>query len=382
VDEVKFRALLQEGHAALAQARFLDAFRSFTTALDLWRGDPYEDLPHGDFLARRTGLFEGKLAAQDGLLRARTEMLRDTQEAEALIPETADLYAQQPRREGRLLQHIRCLSLAGRTAEAASIVQDYSTRLQLEARVEPSLDFTGAVALYLRRDPSTLPAAWGSRVSLPHYTTPLLCRDQERDLIASLLRSDSTRLLTVTGPGRVGKTRLAAAAAQELAPELPGGVLWLDVRGARASGWLLEALATEMGIARSGQELRMALPRELGRRRTLVVLDGADESDYLRDVAVLMAAGPRLSILATRQAPLGLATEYPLEINPLSTSDGTHPSQSRIFVESLLEALGANQAGSWLPEFEARIAHSNGLPEQLEQIAFDALALRPVASAS
>ena len=377
VDEVRFRDHLHQGNAALAQARYRDAIAAFTEGLALWRGMPYEDLPRGDFVSRRSGLTEARLAAEDALLRARVEMVRDMHEAESLLPYSAELHAREPRREGRVIQHMRCLSLAGRTSDVAQVAQEYHARLRSQAGAEPTKEFTDAVQTFVKRDTGTLPLAWGSRVHLPFFTTPMVCRERELNLATSLLRSDSTRLLTLAGEAGVGKTRLAASIAEDLGAELPGGVLWIEAGSLTGADGLTRQVAGELGLTQTGQELRMALPRELGKRRTLIVLDGLDDAESLKDVATLLAAGPRLSVLATRRAPLGLASEQVLELRPFALGDGGSASPAVAFVQRLLESMGDLKGkdldGAWL---EGQVAGTDGRAQQLEQIALDLLSAR------
>jgi DNA-binding SARP family transcriptional activator len=225
IDEVNFKNALTLGHDAVAHERYDEAIEHLTFGLSLWRGEPYDDLPHGDFIARRAGLLEAKHAAEDALLRAEVEFLRDIGSAEALIPRSAELHAEQARREGRVMLHLRCLMIAGRLTDASAIANDYRNRMRAEVGVEPGPQFADFYARLMRRDASLLPAAWGSSVNVPTFSTPLIGRDRELELAISLLRGDSTRLLTITCPAQVGCTRLAAATAERLGHGLPGGVI-------------------------------------------------------------------------------------------------------------------------------------------------------------
>ena len=376
VDEVRFRDYLQKGNAALAQAHYRDAVTSYTEGLSLWRGTPYEDLPRGDFQARRSGLEEARLAAEDALLRARIEMLRDMHEAESLLPFSAELYAREPRREGRLRQHMRCLSLAGRTSDVAAVAHEYGSRLKAQAGAEPTREFTEAVASFVRRDTSTLPLAWGSRVHLPIFTTPMVCRERELNLACSLLRSDSTRLLTIVGESGTGKTRLAASVAEELGGELPGGVIWVAAGFETSDEGLVGVVAEALGVgaAVTGQELRRVISRELGKRRTLLVLDGMDHPEGLRDAATFLSAGPGLSVLATRMTPLGLASEQVLELHPFAVGEGGEGSPGTAFVRRLLEEMGGIDLDPVSnSDISSRIAATGGHPQRLEAVALGLL---------
>ncbi len=121
----------------------------------------------------------------------------------------------------------------------------------------------------------------------------------------------------------------------------------------------------------------MALPRELGRRRTLLVLDGLDDQQSAGDVAVLLAAGPRLSVLATRRSGLGLASEHVLELRPFCLgADGADP-RGVTFVQRLLSTMGGVSEKELDPKaLQAMVVTTDGRAQQLEQIALDLLSTR------
>jgi len=371
VDEVRFRQQIEDGSAALGHGRYGEAIASLSQALSMWRGEPYEDLPRGDFVARRRGLDESRLTAQDGLLRAQIEMLRNVYEAEQLLATSSEWYVQQPQREVRVREHMRCLGLAGRVAEVATVVKEYQSALRSHAGSEAGHDLALLASRIMARDPEVLPEAWDSQVVLPQFSTPLIGRNRELSVAVSQLRSDSTRIMTLCGPDGVGKTRLAAAIAQELSRDLPGGVLWVDC-GPDGSGVdLVPTLARMVGLTQSGHDLRMALPKSLGRRRTLVVLDGLQPQVKQPDVAVLLSSGPRLSVLATSQQRLGLASEQALEISgfPLDSNDGRFTSLS--FVSALLDSMGVRVESLDEDAVRELLAACDGRASSLEQVALD-----------
>ena len=169
---------------------------------------------------------------------------------------------------------------------------------------------------------------------------------------------------------------MAAAVAQELGEELPGGVIWVAADFHTSDDGLVGAVAEALGVgsAVTGQELRRVISRELGKRRTLLVLDGMDHPESLRDAATFLAAGPGLSVLATRTTPLGLASEQVLELRPLTAGQGALESPGVAFVRRLLLEMGdidLDLAGN--PDISDRIASAGGHPQRLEAVALGLL---------
>jgi len=372
IDEVKFRTALTLGNDAVAHDRFDEAIEYLAFGLALWRGEPYDDLPHGDFIARRAGLLEAKLAAEDALLRAQVESLRDIGAAEALIPRSAEIHAEQPRREGRVMLHLRCLMIAGRLSDASGLANDYRNRLRADVGVEPGPQFADFYARLMRRDASLLPAAWGSSVQVPTFATPLIGRDRELELAVSLLRGDSTRLLTITGPPQVGCSRLAAATADRLGPALPGGVIWIQPDNAQDAEAMLQAVGAAVGETGSIAELRQRLPKKLGHRRTLVVVDGAAPGKLTAGLAILLASGPKVSILVTSRELVGLASEQVINLQPISTIPTEDGSPASRFVLQFAESLGT-PIDMRATALDPHVTASSGLPPDLEQTAIDLL---------
>ena len=271
-----------------------------------------------------------------------------------------------------MMLHLRCLMVAGRMADAAAIANEYRNRLRAEVGVEPGAGFSEFYSRLTRRDPALLPQAWGSSVNMPTYATPLLGRDRELDLAVNLLRGNSTRLLSVVGVSQVGTTRLAASIAEVFGLGLPGGVVWVGPESSDDAEAMLTAVATSVGVNGSLAEFRQRLPKTLGARRTLVVIDGATPGRLTAGLAVLLAAGPKVSILLTGTKPAGLASEQIITLHPFSAVAGSGPSPAAEFVMGCAAALGVP-----LPVetsvIEEQVAASTGLPADLEQVVIDLL---------
>lgn len=154
--------------------------------------------------------------------------------------------------------------------------------------------------------------------NLPQETTPFIGRRQDIDEIARRLH-DGVRLLTLTGVGGTGKTRLALAAATRLRDEFEHGVCFVSLAALADPGLVMPAIARALGIKESGdQVLRDQVIAFLSSRQFLLVLDNCEH--VLQGVKVLadfLLACPRLVLLATSRSRLHLAAEYEYPVAPL-----------------------------------------------------------------
>ncbi len=160
--------------------------------------------------------------------------------------------------------------------------------------------------------------------AVPAPVTPLLGRDADRADVVALLRDGATRLLTLTGPGGVGKTSLALAVARELAPAFPDGVAVAELAAVAEPGQVLPAIARAVGAQQLTPPLLGSLAAFLGSRRQLVVLDNVEHVlGAAADVAELLARCPNLVVLATSRAALRVRAELDRPLGPLALPTGT-----------------------------------------------------------
>jgi predicted ATPase/class 3 adenylate cyclase len=159
----------------------------------------------------------------------------------------------------------------------------------------------------------------GNPGNLPVLPAPLLGRDKELEDIRRLLGSQSTRLLTLIGPGGVGKTHLSQQAGADLLDDYPGGVWFVPLEEVRDPGQFLPAVAAALGVREGGGlDLQSALHGWLSGRRALLLLDNLEQVVAAAPViAALLASAPQVQILATSRIRLGIGAERLLPVEPL-----------------------------------------------------------------
>ncbi len=160
---------------------------------------------------------------------------------------------------------------------------------------------------------------------LPHALTNLIGREDEREDVAALLRR--SRLVTLTGPGGIGKTRLAVAVAREVAGEYPDGVWLVPLEALPAGGQVASQLAAVLGVKeKPGQSALGSVVSHLREKRLLVVLDNCEH--LLETTAqaaghlLLECAGVR--VLATSREPLAVTGEMVWPVPGLAVPDPAH----------------------------------------------------------
>jgi predicted ATPase/class 3 adenylate cyclase len=155
----------------------------------------------------------------------------------------------------------------------------------------------------------------GAQTSLPVPATPLVGRVGDLERLSSAISAPGVRLLTLTGPGGAGKTRLALAAAASLGDTFPHGVFFVALAAVRDAEDMWKTIAESLDAG--GGEPR-AVTEHLGDRQALLVLDNLEQLDGAAEVvSTLLSAAPRVVVLATSRRPLHVQGEHELPVPPL-----------------------------------------------------------------
>jgi len=368
LDVAEFEGAL--GEAARAEGRGDRAGQrlALQAAVDLYRGD---------FLP---GCYDEWLLPERERLRLR---FSGALEQLLLLLETARDYRAAIRYAQRLLQHdplhettyqhlMRLHALSGDQASALRAYLTCAAVLERELGAAPS-PATRAAYEALRRpvpapaEPSarpTPPAPERRRENLPIALTSFVGRARE---VAEARRMFGTgRLLTLTGAGGSGKSRLALAVAAELVSHYPDGV-WLVELAPLAEGALVpEAVAAALGVHKEPHRpLAATLVEALQARTLLLVLDNCEHliSACAELAEQLLSACPGLSVLATSREALGVAGEIAWRVPRLSLPDPMTTARAELLERSEAVQLFVDRAGLALPTFTLTDAHAPAVAE-------------------
>jgi DNA-binding SARP family transcriptional activator len=316
LDLERFRSLVAESRVQLSEEPAA-AGRRLRRALALWRGRALADL-------------DSEPAVRDIVLDLEEERLEATElriEADLavgrhadLVPELERLLADHPAREALYGHLMLALYRSGRQADALDAYRRARTRLMEELGLEPSPRLRGLQSAVLRQDPAVAfePPNLAARRHLPAQPNALVGRERELAELTELVASGGVRLVTLTGPEGVRKTRLAIAAAERLAASFRDGVWFVDLGSVRGAAEVAPAIARALGVEEEGRPLEDVLrDKEL-----LLVLDPFDHLiAAVRVLSSLARAASRVKLLVTSREPLNLYGEHHYDVPPVGRGD-------------------------------------------------------------
>jgi predicted ATPase/DNA-binding SARP family transcriptional activator len=378
--------------AAAQTADPMSRLRTLETALAGWRGSPLPEVADEEFAqADLQRLHEVRLTA----LEQRVDALLDLGRHAEAVAELHHLVAVHPLRERFHAQLMTALYRSGRQAEALAVYERARRRLAEELGLDPGPELRALEQAVLEQSPDLsvprsspvatemddrTPSSDAGHPPFPRPLEPLIGRDGEIEQLADLVRS--RRLVTLTGPGGAGKTRLAA----EIAVRSVTSAWWADFSAADSAESVVTTLAGAMDVAAGKQERIPALVAQLRQREGLLVLDTCERvRSVLRPtLEALLRECPQLHLLATSRQPIGAPTERVWPVPPLALPDPDSSAAEEI-AESAAVQLFMERAANRRPDFRltsangpdvARICHLlDGLPLAIELAAAHAGAL-------
>ena len=337
LDLAEFEQQVADGRAALDRDEASTAAAHLRAALDLWRGEPFEDvtLHGGDLAAETLRLNEARVAALEERIEADLALGRH----EELGGELWQLAAQHPLRERITGSLMLACYRSGRQADALRAYQTLRTALVEELGLDPGPDVQELYERVLNADPELREGPVAHRFSGRHAPRQLPAapghftgRTEEVHALTALVGQDEHPVGTVVicaidGMGGIGKTALALHAAHQLADRYPDGQLFLDLHGytqgleprdpADALAVILQALGIPSRQIPPALDARAALYRDLlADTRTLIVLDNVANEEQIRP---LLPGSGRCTVLITSRTQLRSlddAHTVPLDVLP------------------------------------------------------------------
>jgi predicted ATPase len=295
-----------------------------TEALALFRGPPLADFTYESWARGEIErLEELRLVCLEDRIEADIQLGRHAE----LVGELEVLIAEHPLRERLRGQLMVALYRAGRQAEALDAYKATRDALIEGLGIEPGEQLRSVHGQILNQDPSLAaperivrPETGKGR--LPAPTSSFIGRQREVAELCALVRGGA-RLVTLTGPGGSGKTRLAVEAASAISGEFKSGVVWVGLASLRDPVLVLETVAQTLG-ARDG------LATHIGERRLLLLLDNMEQVvEAAPDLAELVETCAKLVVLVTSRELLRIRGEVEYMVLPLADSDAVELFCSR-----------------------------------------------------
>ena len=320
VDSSHFGELLATAHAELAAGRDDNASVVLREALGLWRGPVLGDLATESFAAPHVArLEELRIEAWEDLVEANLRRGRH----EGLVAELETLVTEHGLRERLWAALMTALYRSGRQADALRAYARASAMFAEELGLDPGPELRALERRVLAQDPRLDAQSASTRVRLPHPPGRLIGRAGEVSELVQLLSGNATRLVTVTGLGGAGKTRLAIAAAAAVAERFWGGVFFVPLAAVEEPALMLPSVAQALDVPEAaGVPWSAAIAAAVAGRPVLLVLDNLEQVlAAANDLAELLAAAPDLRLLVTSRALLRLRGEHEYAIPPLELAD-------------------------------------------------------------
>ena len=343
IDVIRFQQLADEAARRTRAGDLGGSHRLATQATSLVRGGLFADMPDVPFVRVARASLERTVLETEVL---RLTVGNDVGRSAEVLPEAEELAARQPLDEAVAVQHMRALAGVGRPSDALDVYALMRVRLANELGIEPGEQLRSAQSSVLQAASVTVVggAVRDPSIHLPHPSTPLRGRVDEVDEVEDLLHDSRVRIITMTGPGGVGKTRLAL----ELAWRAMGSreVVWVPLGSVQAPELVLPTVAAALGVNATGQaDLIPKIARMVRGRDLLLLLDNLEHlMEASSDLSELLAmTDDGLQVLVTSREAMRIGGERVYSVGSLPTSGtDTEPSAAVALFWERAEAANPN----------------------------------------
>ena len=355
LDALQFGARVEAARARAGD----DRIRVLDAALALWRGQPFVDLDPSSVSATVGRLVEARLAAQEW----RAETLLNMGRVGEAIGDLAAVVAEEPTRESAVALLVRALCADGRQSDALRAFGRLRRSLVEELGITPSEPLRRLEEQVLREELPT-PSASGLAVARrrPLPRSSFVGRDDDLQRVAELLAV--RHVVSIVGPGGVGKTRLARHAADAVRDRYADGVIWVELSSLGDAADVPAVIANELRLSVApGEALLDQVADALAGQRVLVVLDNCEHlADGVAIVADRIAGAGTVDVLLTSRVPLRVDDEHVVVLAPLAEHDAV-----RLFLDRLAAVAAQDVASPADADVVAEIVgRLDGLPLVLE----------------
>ena len=345
------------------------AARTLRRALSLWRGPALADVVQIPYLATQAvRLEEMRLTALEDRIDADLALARHAE----LVGELEGQVGAHPLRERLRGQLITALYRSGRQADALEAYQRARRTLVDELGIEPGDELRELQLRIIRQDssvaaPDSLPVSPRDRASggVPAPTAALVGRQREVAEVMALVLREGVRLVTLTGTGGTGKTRLGLAAAAELEREFSDGAYFVDLAPVSSPEMLHSALATALGV---DSDPTVSLDEAIRNRvRSMELLILLDNFEHLADAAPLVAdllmSAPGLKVVVTSRVRLRVRGEHTFPVSPLALPEPSPPADVASVEGSEAVQLFVARAQAVAPGFRLKESNADAVAQ-------------------
>jgi len=339
-DAVRFERMREDGARALDSGNAELGLALARRALGLWRGPALVDVAYEPFAsAEAARLDELRLTCIEDELDADLALGRHDE----VVPELQRFCAEHPRRERARERLALALYRCSRQSEALDVLAEGRRLLLEELGLEPGKGHQQLERAILTQDPALDAAVAdpGSAHLLPSPSSALIGRGEELDKLRSLVMRDDVRIVTVSGAGGSGKTRVALELARSAGASFANGAVFVELASVQDPKLVLGTIGQALGVPETPEETpAAALARWLQSRDMLLVADNFEHIlEAAPELGRLVQAAPRLTVLVTSRRVLHISGEHVFPLSPLPVDDAV-----RLFSER------AAAHGSSVPE--------------------------------